>query len=271
MSVQTSIAKPAAARAGMNARPAHPHAMVTRVADESGGIAFGLYVSRDGDDDKVDLPAAAADVGTGGVALIDPTKEPSASGYDNGDVVSVMTEGCVWVAVEDAVTQGGDVFVRHTAGGSGVGSFRSDDDAGDASKLADAKYMSSAGAGELALLYLRPAYDAQLVTLTVKIPDISTADEVYIASPVAGEVLRVDSVIDGTIAASDAALTTKIGGTNITGGGITVTASGSAAGDTDSATPTAAKTVAAGDALSVETDGASTNSVECTVTFTIQT
>ena len=59
----------------------------------------------------------------------------------------------------------------------------------------------------------------------------------------------------------------KIGGTAVTGGLITVTASGSAANDVDVVYPTALNTVVIGDALEIETDGASTNTVK--VTFTV--
>lgn len=105
--------------------------------------------------------------------------------------------------------------------------------------------------------------------LTVYIGDISTAGSGYIVSPVAGTITAINSVINGAIATADAALTPKIGGTNITGGAITVANSGSAAGDIDTAAPSAANVLAVGDLLEVATDGASTNTVACAITFTI--
>ncbi len=105
--------------------------------------------------------------------------------------------------------------------------------------------------------------------LGVTIVDISTADQVYVPAPVAGTVTKVQSVIDAAISGADATLTTKIGGTAITGGALTVANSGSAAGDVDTATPTGANTVAVGDALEVETDGASTGTAKATVLFEI--
>lgn len=113
------------------------------------------------------------------------------------------------------------------------------------------------------------AMDDQKVYLTGRIADISTAGQVYLVSPVAGKVTSIRSVIAGAIATADADLTGKINGSAITGGVITVAASGSAAGDTDSVTPTAANTVAVGDNIEIETDGASTNAVECTVVVEI--
>lgn len=106
--------------------------------------------------------------------------------------------------------------------------------------------------------------------LTVEIPDISTADQRYVYPGFRGKIKRILSVIDGTIATADADLTTKIGGTAVTGGLITVTASGSAAGDVDSATPTALNTFTATQPIEVETDGASTNAITVVVTFELE-
>ena len=113
------------------------------------------------------------------------------------------------------------------------------------------------------------AMDDQKVYLTGRIADISTAGQVYLVSPVAGKVTGIRSVIAGAIATADADLTGKINGSAITGGVVTVATSGSAAGDTDSATPTAANTVAVGDNIEIETDGGSTNVVGllCMVEF----
>ena len=61
-----------------------------------------------------------------------------------------------------------------------------------------------------------------------------------------------------------------IGGTAITGGGITVTQSGSAAGDVDTAEPTAANRVEEDGTIEMITDGASSNAVKLLVTFEIR-
>lgn len=103
-----------------------------------------------------------------------------------------------------------------------------------------------------------------------EIADVSTAGQIYIPVPDAGRIIKIMSVIDGTIATSDATLTAKIGGTAVTGGAITVTASGSAAGDVDSVAPTAANTVVEGDAIEIETDGASTNTVKAGICVVVR-
>lgn len=79
----------------------------------------------------------------------------------------------------------------------------------------------------------------------------------WVYSPYAGTVTAVISITEGVLTTGDATLTAKIGrpGVAITNGVITITQVGSAAGDSDSATPTAANTVAVGDPLSLTVGG----------------
>lgn len=105
--------------------------------------------------------------------------------------------------------------------------------------------------------------------LTVKLDDISTAGQIYVVSPVAGTISKIYSAINGAIGTANAILTPKIAGTAITDGAITVAFSGSAAGDVDSSTPSAANTITAGAAIEIETDGASSNTVEAVLTIEI--
>lgn len=97
--------------------------------------------------------------------------------------------------------------------------------------------------------------------LTFKIEDVSTAGQVYVPVPDNGEIIKVITALNGAIATADAGLTLKIGGTAVTGGTVTIAQSGSAAGDVDTCEPTAANYVNEGDAIEIETDGASTNAV----------
>jgi len=99
------------------------------------------------------------------------------------------------------------------------------------------------------------------------IDDVSTASTVRVAVPDAGKVIKISTVLGGTIATANATVTAKIGTTNMTGGAITVAHSGSAAGDIDTAEPTAANNVVEGDFIALATDGASTNTH--TLHFTI--
>ena len=76
--------------------------------------------------------------------------------------------------------------------------------------------------------------------LTSTIADISTASSTFVPVPDGGKVIKIFTALQGAIGTANAAITFEIGGTAITGGGITVTQSGSAAGEVDTATPTAA-------------------------------
>ena len=87
--------------------------------------------------------------------------------------------------------------------------------------------------------------------------DISTASSAFTVSPIRGKVVEVGSVIYAAITTANAAITTEIAGTAITGGSFTITQSGSAAGDVDSAVPTAANNVAEGQNIEFISDGGS--------------
>jgi hypothetical protein len=106
--------------------------------------------------------------------------------------------------------------------------------------------------------------------VTVEIPDVSTAGQRYVVPGFRGKIKNAYSALNGAIATADATLTLKIGGTAVTGGTITIANSGSAAGDVDSCTPSAANLFQATDAIEVETDGASTNAVAAVVTLELE-
>ncbi len=91
--------------------------------------------------------------------------------------------------------------------------------------------------------------------LALDIADGSADATYYLVCPHAGEVSKIYSVIDGTVSTADITITAKIGSTGITNGVVTITQSGSAAGDVDVATPTAANTVSAGDAINLVVAG----------------
>ena len=106
--------------------------------------------------------------------------------------------------------------------------------------------------------------------ITSTIADISTASSTFVPVPDGGRVVKIITALQGAIGTANAAITFEIGGTAITGGGITVAYSGSAAGDVDTAEPTAANEVAEDGTIEMITDGASTNTVKLVVTFVIR-
>ena len=106
--------------------------------------------------------------------------------------------------------------------------------------------------------------------LTSKITTISTAGSTFVPVPDGGTIIKIFTSIKNAISSANAALTFEIGGVAVTGGGITVTQSGSAAGDVDTAEPTAANDVAEDGSIEMITDGASTNTIKLVVTFVIR-
>jgi len=106
--------------------------------------------------------------------------------------------------------------------------------------------------------------------ITSTIADISTASSTFVPVPDGGRVIKIITALQGAIGTANGAITFEIGGTAITGGGITVAYSGSAAGDVDTAEPTAANEVLEDGTIEMITDGASSNTIKLVVTFIIR-
>ena len=106
--------------------------------------------------------------------------------------------------------------------------------------------------------------------LTSTIADISTASSTFVPVPDGGKVIKILTALQGAIGTANGGITFEIGGTAITGGGITVTQSGSAAGDVDTSEPTAANRVEEDGSIEMITDGGSSTACECVVTFIIR-
>jgi hypothetical protein len=87
------------------------------------------------------------------------------------------------------------------------------------------------------------------IPLCLDIADGSADATYYLVSPFAGDVTKIYTVIDGVVSTADITVTAKIGSTGMTNGVVTIATAASAAGDVDSATPTAANTVTAGQAM----------------------
>lgn len=106
--------------------------------------------------------------------------------------------------------------------------------------------------------------------LTTRLADVSAPSSVNIAVPDDGKIIKIISVLGGAITLADSAVTTKINGTTVTGGGFTVAYSGSANGDIDTAEPTALNNVKEGDYITITTDGASSTTQPIDVTVIIR-
>jgi hypothetical protein len=130
--------------------------------------------------------------------------------------------------------------------------------------------LSSVDDGESVLRNLNSSeVTNKRIALTTTLDDISTASSAWVASPVAGDIVKIVTVIDGPITVADATLTARINGIAMGNGTIIIDFSGSAAGDTDSTDPSGSNTVNVGEALQIESNGGSTDVAKCTVTFYI--
>lgn len=81
---------------------------------------------------------------------VDPA---TATGIEDGDTMSLLTKGRIWVTVEEAIAIGDAVFFRHTqAGAEQAGAFRNDADTADADEITSARWLSTTTGPGLALL-----------------------------------------------------------------------------------------------------------------------
>lgn len=106
--------------------------------------------------------------------------------------------------------------------------------------------------------------------VTTEITDVSTAGQTFVVPGFRGKIKKIHSVLNGAIATANAVLTTKIGGTAVTGGGITIAFTGSAAGDIDTATPSGNNAFTPEQAIEIETDGGSANAVKAIITLELE-
>jgi hypothetical protein len=100
---------------------------------------------------------------------------------------------------------------------------------------------------------------------------LGTAGSRFVVVPFTWTLTNAYSVLDAAIATADEVLTLKNNaGSAVTNGAITITQAGSAAGDIDTATPTANNTFTAGQKLEIATNGGSDGgSATLTFLFTI--
>ena len=106
--------------------------------------------------------------------------------------------------------------------------------------------------------------------ITSTIADISTASSTFVPVPDGGRVIKIFTALQGAIGTANGAITFEIGGTAMTGSAITVTQSGSAAGDIDTSEPTALNEVSEGGSIEMITSGAPSNTIILYVTFVIR-
>jgi len=94
--------------------------------------------------------------------------------------------------------------------------------------------------------------------LTMDIATGSGSTDFYIVAPHAGDITKIYTVIDAAIANANITVTASIAGAAVTGGAVTIAYSGSAAGNIDIASPSAANTITAGAAIKLVVAGGTT-------------
>jgi hypothetical protein len=91
--------------------------------------------------------------------------------------------------------------------------------------------------------------------VTGVIPDVSTVDQIYIPIPYAGTVVKVVTVLEGSLTTANGTVTVR-NAANTSMGTLTITQVGSAAGDIDILNPVSNNTVTNDSRIRVDTDGA---------------
>jgi hypothetical protein len=136
--VGTYTSAPAVGYAGMIAESQAFKDVASKVV-ETASVAFGLAVGAGAADNSVKLDGA----GFAGISVADKTR--TADLYVVGEVAGVIRKGTVWVVVSTNVTPATPVTFTAATGVIG---------AGLATTVADAKFETTATAGNLARVYL---------------------------------------------------------------------------------------------------------------------
>ena len=106
-------------------------------------------------------------------------------------------------------------------------------------------------------------------TLVLNIDDIASSGDIYIPIPYAGNVAKVQTTLSGAIAGSDVIFTVYDSNNNSMGT-LTITQSGSAAGDTDTLVPASNQDVTGSDYVKISCNGGATAHVDTTIVVCVE-
>jgi hypothetical protein len=113
------------------------------------------------------------------------------------------------------------------------------------------------------------SWKGQSLLLDLKLTDISGSFDRYVPIPVACRVVHITTALSAAISGSDLVLTVKnAAGSSM--GTITVTQSGSAAGDVDTLTPSSNNTFAVNTAIEIEGNGGPSSHVDLDVAILLE-
>lgn len=108
------------------------------------------------------------------------------------------------------------------------------------------------------------------VPFVVKFTDVSAPGSEWVHPNMSGRIKALSSVLHGAITGADSVITVEIGGVAVTGATLTIANASSAAGDVDTAVPSALNTFTADQPLEVITSGASSTTAALTVTLWVE-
>lgn len=222
-----------------------------KVSDSDAGPGLYRFVKLVTTDGVTTVVVAAADQATIGILQNQP---------NTGQVADVAMAGGIGAKVKLGGTVSRGDYLKSDASGDAV--------LAGPGEWAGAIAMENGVDNDI--ISVVPVYmQVPVVIVSAMLADISTASSVFVASPVAGRVVKVVTTLQGAISGADSVVTPKIGATAMTATAITVAYSGSAAGDVDSTVPTALNVVAVGDALNIASGGQSTDTAQLLVQFHI--
>ena len=182
-------------------------------------------------------------------------------------------------AIGDACYIHDDHTVRLTSNGgaSPVAGYVRDVDSGGVwvefknTHSADGDVVASNNLSDVTALTARDNLGANLIALNVTVTTLVGTGVYRVASPVAGTITKIQSIIEGVLTTGDATLTGKIATVAITTGVLTITQAGSAAGDVDVCTPSAANVVAVGSDINFTVGGSNATATVARITVLIKT
>jgi hypothetical protein len=154
---QTAVDNMAPYLAGQLADSGRNDVLSKTSEEASAEIPYGVMVAQGTADDGVVLLAATTDVLVGVSVLSHDYAvgvEVGDTGYKPKTTFGVLNVGRIAVLVEEAVTPASSVYVRAVAAGAEVkGAFRDTADGTDTIDISSfARYVTSAGAGEIAIV-----------------------------------------------------------------------------------------------------------------------
>ena len=156
-----------------------------------------------------------------------------------GACVSIRKAGAIWQLYKNAQPDGDMVA---------------------ANNLSEVTPATARGNLGIALVLHNPA-------ISLAIADAAVWYYVHPTGAASAVLTSIDTRLSGALTTGNATLTAAIGGVAVTNGVVTITQAGSAAGDLDVASPTAARTIAAGQVLSLTVGGTNDAARTASVSF----